>query len=207
MAYYLAETICHARSTNGDQKAAFERECFQLILNIWKHRSYLSEPPLKHFNSILKALAILGNDNLSFYLSKSSGTKTHDEHWLTIAKHIDAAAHSLIKWCIAMSATTAIKKEKKWLKNKKLLALDPSQDIIIISEIIERTTLLQNTYKNELKNLDSKILYLIKSGKLLQKELHKQSRISSKIKDTPLKQECKSKHAQLNINIRRRQNN
>ena len=39
MAHYVAEVIARAQVSEGAEKAAAERECFEVILQLWKHRA------------------------------------------------------------------------------------------------------------------------------------------------------------------------
>ncbi len=65
MAHYVAEKIKHAESlAAGTRKKNAEKECFSLILDLWKHRwNYKSDRrPLRDFNDLFKVLESLNPD-------------------------------------------------------------------------------------------------------------------------------------------------
>jgi hypothetical protein len=120
MAHYLADIIKKAEAARGIEKSNLEKECFDLILKFWDHRTALpGHKPLESFESILKTLAYLsGEDHSSGWYFRSQefqNEKGEIAQWLKIALSIDHSATSLIRWCIAMASLKAGEKEGKWL--------------------------------------------------------------------------------------------
>jgi hypothetical protein len=75
MAHYIAEKIHRVEKLpRGKKKAEAERECCDLILKIWEHRSQLpnGKRPFESFEPILKVLEGLDPDNDDPYLHQMS---------------------------------------------------------------------------------------------------------------------------------------
>jgi len=75
MAHYLAEKIHEVEILpKGDRKAESEKECCELILKIWDHRSEMprGRRPFENFEPILKVLESIDPDNREPFLHRMS---------------------------------------------------------------------------------------------------------------------------------------
>ncbi len=75
MAHYLAEKIHEVEILpKGDRKAEAEKECCELILKIWDHRSEMprGRRPFENFEPILKVLESIDPDNREPFLHHMS---------------------------------------------------------------------------------------------------------------------------------------
>ena len=77
MAHYVAEKIKYAESLpDGIKKKKAEKECFSLILDLWKHRGYhkSDRQPLRDFNHLFEILEALDpeKDQPYFFSWKNS---------------------------------------------------------------------------------------------------------------------------------------
>src|SRR5688572_3149706 len=83
MAHYLAEKIKDAEAlTEGVKKKHSEKECFSLILDLWKHRWHYKpeKQPLRDFNQLFDILERLDPERDEPYYFRFNATRpNHDE--------------------------------------------------------------------------------------------------------------------------------
>lgn len=85
MAHYVAEKIKYAESLpDGVKNNRAKRECFSLILDLWKHRRYYksNRQPLRNFNRLFEILEALDpeKDRPYFYSwGKPQSVEKEDE--------------------------------------------------------------------------------------------------------------------------------
>lgn len=98
-------------------KAESERECFLLILQLWKHRASLpGRRPLHSFDPIFKALEALQEPKRLWYFEdQKPKAEGKIGEWLELAANVDYSARSIIRFFIAFATMEAEKNEKKWL--------------------------------------------------------------------------------------------
>jgi hypothetical protein len=133
MAHYLAEVLIKAQKSTGADKALAERECFEIILQLWKHRATVGGPrPLESFEPIFRALKGILNDQYAVYFERTNEMlDPNAEKWLVLASGIDRTARDLIRWCIAQASSDVVEKEKVWLESKTAAELDDGDDLRI----------------------------------------------------------------------------
>jgi hypothetical protein len=149
MAHYVAEKIVAAESIVGNEKAEIERQCFEIILKLWQHRSYYPGGirPFENFDSILNTLDRLNPENKnSFYAfglddnftrSKKRKKKDDVQEWLDVTLEIDKAARELISFTMNQAAQFASDdRTEKWLTNA--IKLMDDRDLEIIFHILEK---------------------------------------------------------------------
>lgn len=81
MAHYIAEKMTLAEQLPvGDNKNAVEKECFDIILTLWKHRWLLpsGKRPLEDFELILKLFKKLDPDNPEPFLYRRFENDLHE---------------------------------------------------------------------------------------------------------------------------------
>ena len=82
MAHYVAEKIKYAESlTDGVKKKNAEKECFSLILDLWKHRwQYKSDrQPLRNFNHLYEILENLDPEKEEPYYYRLGNDQSKEE--------------------------------------------------------------------------------------------------------------------------------
>lgn len=145
MIHYLAELFTNAKQAKGSAKRKLERECFEVILQLWKHRAHIDSRsrPMASFEPIYEALSELHNHSKLYYLKRSSDENVSiEEEWLRVAESIDRSARDLIAWCISLATASASAKEQTWLESLVALELGDCPEIEAARELLER----QNFY-------------------------------------------------------------
>jgi hypothetical protein len=146
MSHYLAELMVKAENASGREKAKLEKECFDCILALWKHRWLLphGSRPLEDFEPLLNMLQKLNPENKDpYFYSKipnmeKTGRKTSSKKdaqldiWLKTAEKIDKIARIWLNEVFHQAAESALSaKSKKWLESAVPLPNDHDRQIII----------------------------------------------------------------------------
>lgn len=142
MAHYLAEKMALTENTTGDDKVNAEAQCFETILNLWKHRSYYpsGRRPFENFERIFHTLERLDPDNPNpyFYSTMSDAPReTFDDiqQWLDIALGIDQAARVWLEYVFQQAAQAATdEKTIKWMENS--MGLPNGDDVSAIAHLL-----------------------------------------------------------------------
>jgi len=82
MAHYVAEKIYHAEALpEGVKKRNVEKECFSLILDLWKHRwNYKSDrQPFRNFNYLFDVLQNLDPEREEPYYYRFTDARSNEE--------------------------------------------------------------------------------------------------------------------------------
>jgi hypothetical protein len=125
MAHYVAEKIKYAESlTDGVKKKNAEKECFSLILDLWKHRwQYKSDrQPLRNFNHLFDILQNLDPEKEEPYYYRLGNAQSNEEedesfdpsdlkNLSSLALQIDKVARIWINYLLHEAAVKA-KNEK-----------------------------------------------------------------------------------------------
>jgi hypothetical protein len=172
MAYYIGEQIALAGHAKGADKAAAERKCFETILALWKHRSFLPDGhrPFESFEPIFRALARLDPQTTRvFYhyldwhdLRKEKAESNVVEKLIDFIFQIDGIARTLIQEALNQATTAAASKKTKQLL-KKALADSNDGDIRVVvglSKASERTPSKKDRREAVKDDLEKKIVQL-----------------------------------------------
>ena len=146
MAHYLAEQLTIAKKAKGVAKSEAEQKCFETILKLWQHRSYLpnGSRPFENFEPIFRSLERLDPENITpyFYTRQNSqkegdsGDNSDVQIWLDIAQGIDQAARVWLEYVFRQAALSATDKNTfNWLENA--VGLPSSDEISVIVKLYE----------------------------------------------------------------------
>jgi len=155
MAHYVAKQITIAENASGAKKVKAEQRCFETILKIWEHRSFLPDGrrPFENFEPIFRALERLDPENpYPFYYSSPhvQSSKNKDatkaisndvQKWIDIALGVDYAARVLINFAFKQAATYA--------KDKKTIAWFEKAANLKVSDDLSAIDLLVYTYEDD----------------------------------------------------------
>ncbi len=190
MAHYIAERIALAQNARGAEKASLQRECYDAILKLWKHRRFLpSKRPLESFEPILEVLGTLDDENGYWNFDPNKITNKDDVgDWLRLAVKIDQGSKTIISWCITLAAFHARNSESKWIEGANLYDFDDIKDLKIIRLLADRAHRLERATgksqkeqrREELKKTAERLNALEIAGRLIQ------VRISKFLKQTAL---------------------
>lgn len=151
MAHYVAEkmTLAEKAPSEEDKKEA-EKECFETILALWKHRWSLpsGKRPLEDFEPILKTLERLNPEEQEpfFYrsldhelseLEKGNPSLKEITNYINTALQIDKTARIWIEFILHQAALKANSKEAEEFLNNSVGSYD-DDDTKIIRIIIDR---------------------------------------------------------------------
>ena len=146
MAHYLAEKIKAAESAVGEKKVKAQKDCSEVIMKLWAHRSQLpsGKRPFENFDEVfdfIKRLAPEKETPFYFVLPgdrerKRTGSKWSQE-WLEIAEQVDRGARVCIEYALK-KATLEVKDKKtdQWLKAISNLTSDI--DVKTIRILVDR---------------------------------------------------------------------
>ncbi len=151
MAHFIAEKISAVEKAKPTEKQKLKKECFDLILKLWEHRSELpsGSRPLHNFEAILTVLHNISPDeNKPYYYNRPRRDERQqiemdqlDEksggQWLEIMQAADRAARVWIEHALKKAADSAQDDNtRKWIES--ISAVNPSAaDVGIINNIIE----------------------------------------------------------------------
>ena len=150
MAHYLAEKISVAEQSEGNEKEAAEKECFDVILKLWQHRHSLpsGRRPFQSFEPILDTLSKLNLDKEEPYfynalrnqdlaeLETDNLDHKSVEEWMDIANEIDKTARIWIEYALGQAANNAKnERTKQWIENA--VNLSDNADTSIINVLLD----------------------------------------------------------------------
>lgn len=153
MTHYLAEKISVAEQSEGNEKEAAEKECFDVILKLWQHRHSLpsGRRPFQSFEAILDTLFKLNPDKEEPYyynalsnqdlaeLEKDNLEHKSVEEWMNIAKDIDKTARIWIEFAIENAVNNAKnEKTQQWIENA--INLSDNSDTHIIKFLLDKNS-------------------------------------------------------------------
>lgn len=214
MAHYLAEKISQVESLpDGKEKAEVAKECCDIILKIWDHRSKMpsGRRPFENFEPILKVLDSIDPDKDEPYfhhMSRHELTQLEktNPNYNEIKPYIEAVVEleKVVRiWMESLLNQAALKvsdeKTKTWLRAASELSL--SEDVLAIRIVHSRFNLLSEeddsesqddeTTSKDIKRLENRVEQLGKFMKLseqllkiYQDELVERKRPKSEGKDT-----------------------
>jgi hypothetical protein len=125
MAHYIADLIARVESTAGDEKQSAEKNCFDAILGLWKHRAELPDGkrPFEDLEPVVRAIESLDPEDDTPHYFRSArppadeGKKKFEtESWLEMVRGFDYSSKVLIGCCLAEAARAAVDKSKEWVK-------------------------------------------------------------------------------------------
>ncbi|KIL50828.1 hypothetical protein KR50_07090 [Jeotgalibacillus campisalis] len=143
MAHYIAEQIDRATTADEVNKEGLEKDCFEAILKLWEHRTFLpgENRPFKNYDSILKVLDKINPDNKSpFYfdsrdLTNDLETTEEVRKWLGIADTLDKTVQITMNYVINQAALCATdERTRTWLENS--ISISDSDDIPLFLRLL-----------------------------------------------------------------------
>jgi hypothetical protein len=181
MAHYVAELLSRTETSSGTEKSRAERECFDVILQLWRHRASLpgDHPPMRSLEPVLSALQNLVNyEHPRYFRHVDSRLDAQTQKALEVAVGIDYAARDLIRWWIAIASADVLKREERWFKSATARALDDGEDL-------QAGRLLAETLKTyigepeqgserqteELRIMRDRLDSMVKASKVLRKQI------------------------------------
>jgi len=157
MAHYVADLITNCETENEKSKEAAQRDCFDAILALWRHRSELptGNRPFEDLEPIVRAVASLDpdDDTPRYYrqarlAKRANEEETETETWLNLVDGLDYSAKILIGYCLSKAANTAIDKSKEWVKLAEAAAVDEGPSEIVIRFVAPGDDLSKGTDQN-----------------------------------------------------------
>lgn len=125
MAHYISDLIRQAEAAVGEARQSVEKECFDAILALWKHRAELpnGKRPFQGLEPVLRTIESLDpDDDTPRYFRNvrppkgEKEEKSDAETWLDMVIGLDYSAKILISYCLAEAAQAETDKSKEWVK-------------------------------------------------------------------------------------------
>lgn len=182
MAHYVAEMIARTEAADCVEKTAAERECFEVILQLWRHRASMPGPdrPMASFEPIFQALERLRDCHHFVYFEFTEHQLDPiSENWLDLAASIDHAARELIRWRVVMATSESMEKDGTWLENETARALDDGPDLKAARMLVENMKILIGTEEElaarqtkELTELRNQLERLVSISKIVRNQIN-----------------------------------
>ncbi len=147
MAHYVAEKMVLAKKATGKQKAAAEKECFEIILKLWQHRWTMPSRrrPLENFAPLLNLLHKIdpSKEEPYFYSEipnedskvNAEGGPASSPNWLSLAVEIDKIARVWMEFALKQAGVEASNEmTAAWVRNS--YHLNDNEDTRIISALL-----------------------------------------------------------------------
>jgi hypothetical protein len=144
MIHYIAELVDRAEKASGDQQEATHRECAEIIIKLWTHRTSLpvKRYPLESFDQVMAALTMLRDERPYYFRLIEQEEKpeiSNDvRHWLKIAEEVDKVACDLVELCIEKATACAAVDEIKWLNGALALSVKADKHAEMVTVLISR---------------------------------------------------------------------
>lgn len=125
MAHYIADLIVKVENATGEEKRLAEKNCFDAIMLLWKHRGELpnGKRPFENLEPVIRAIESLDPDNETpRYFCSARWPNDEDkeqseaDNWLAMVDGLDYSAKVLIGYCLSEAAQTAVDKSREWVK-------------------------------------------------------------------------------------------
>lgn len=125
MAHYIADLIVRAENATDKEKSLAEKNCFEAIMALWKHRAELpnGNRPFENLEPVIRAIESLDPDNETPRYFRSVRRPNDEEmeqseadSWLAMVDGLDYSAKVLIGYCLSEAARAAIDKSMEWVK-------------------------------------------------------------------------------------------
>ena len=152
MAHYVAEKIKYAEALpEGVKKKNAEKECFSLVLDLWKHRWHYKpdRQPLRNFNQLFTILENLDPEKEEPYSVRLSNTQSEEgddnsfepsnlKNLSPLALQVDKVARIWIDYLLRDAASKAKNEKIKKIINRAV-KLPDSTDARIIQIVLADT--------------------------------------------------------------------
>lgn len=157
MAHYIAGLICECEKRNAQQSQLIQKECFDAILALWRHRGELpsGKRPFEDLEPIVRAVESLDpEDDTPRYLRHARLPNIEDEDesetnvWLKLVDDLDYSAELLIGYCLEQAARNAVDKSKEWVKLAEAAGIDEGPPEIVVRFVSSRSELDQESKNN-----------------------------------------------------------
>lgn len=144
LVHYIAANIYKSENSQGEEKEVAEKNCIDVILKLWHHRSELPRGirPFTDFDSAFRGLSKLDDSSQRPYYNQFSqfenkideSESEESKKWVDIAISIDKTARILVLESFKLAANSALTD-----KSKNILALAPESsdsDIRVILDLL-----------------------------------------------------------------------
>jgi hypothetical protein len=134
--------MAKAKNAPADEKGPAEKNCFEAILALWKHRAEMpnGKRPFEETESVVRAIQSLDPEEPTpryfrsvLQLAREGKEKSEAETWLDMTMHLDYSAKLLIGFCLSEAAKVTLDKSQEWVKLAEAAGAEDG-----VSEIVVR---------------------------------------------------------------------
>lgn len=153
MAHHVASLIDQAEHGPSEQRASAQKECFETILALWRHRSELPSGtrPFEEIEPIVRTIRSLDPEDPTpryFRAGLAPGRNdkidSNTEVWLKAVDGLDQGARLLIGYCLSRAAGAALDKSEEWVNLAGAAGMDDGALEIVVRYISHETGLRDN---------------------------------------------------------------
>lgn len=143
MAHYIAELIKKAEySEDEKERKAYKKECFKVILKLWKNREHLPNvsKPLGELKPIIDLLEVLKERDYSDPFFHFFNNMPNDKTWKGFASTLKETSENIFELCLYSSLSQDLLKQKEeWLKDyKSMLAKEEIELLENLEALVNR---------------------------------------------------------------------
>jgi len=148
MAHYIADLIVEAENATGEDKSLAEKNCFNAIMMLWRHRAELpnGKRPFENLEPVIRAIESLDPENETPRYFRSA-RRPNDEDmeqseadsWLAMVDGLDYSAKVLIGYCLSQAARATEGKSMEWVKLADAAEVEQGVPEIVIHFISSNT--------------------------------------------------------------------
>jgi len=148
MAHYIADLIVEAENATGEDKSLAEKNCFNAIMMLWRHRAELpnGKRPFENLEPVIRAIESLDPENETPRYFRSA-RRPNDEDmeqseadsWLAMVDGLDYSAKVLIGYCLSQAARATEGKSMEWFKLADAAEVEQGVPEIVIRFISSNT--------------------------------------------------------------------
>lgn len=143
MAHYLSEIIHKAENEKiVSKKRILQKECSELILELWKKRSYSPgrHKPLSELSDAVEILSALKKEEVDPLSWRQYIGREDNSSWGKFMRHTRSYMENTLALCLSITAGRDIlKREKRWLKNDGLLSDEEKKIIQDLDYLMDNT--------------------------------------------------------------------
>lgn len=131
MAHYLSERLLDTERAAGPEKVRQEREVFDLVLQLWKHRGFWpGRRPFQETDDLVDRLRTFINRGRPWYFDPAPVGSNHSpEDWVDKARTLDRTVRDLIDWCLTHAVAETSQTDAAWADDCVAQQLDDGEDV------------------------------------------------------------------------------
>lgn len=180
MAHFLAERLVDAERATGPEKECLEREVFDLVLQLWKHRGGWPgrRRPFQETDDLADRLRTFIDRTRPWYFGPDTVDSNHSPgDWIDKARALDRTARDLIGWCITHAVAETSQADAAWVDDSVARQLDDGGNVRLAKVLFTDVSVLfdgdtPQRRSQELKRMRDRIDVLLEVANDIRQEIN-----------------------------------